>query len=173
MNGERKHSILARNSKEWVHCGFSAKFLANKEEETNNALEFGTECHVLAEAFVKQSLRIEDFDEKPVSIDELESTFMHYGEGWKHLPLAMRTSSSGRLIMKRSERERGRWYALVKKHPLCEHCLEERRRTPVEEVHHILLVNRDGTDAESNLMSLCRSCHNKIHIELGDRHPRE
>lgn len=80
MSEERKHSILAPSSKEWVHCGFSAKFLANKEEETNDASEFGTECHALAEAYIRKSLRIEDFDEKPVSIDELKSTFKHYGE---------------------------------------------------------------------------------------------
>lgn len=80
MSEERKHSILAPSSKEWVHCGFSAKFLANKEEETNDASEFGTECHALAEAYIKQSLKIDDFDEKPVSIDELKSTFNHYDE---------------------------------------------------------------------------------------------
>lgn len=61
----------------------------------------------------------------------------------------------------------------VKAHPLCERCLAEGRLTPVEEVHHILPVNRGGSNADSNLMSLCRSCHNKIHIELGDRHPSE
>ncbi len=61
----------------------------------------------------------------------------------------------------------------VAKHPLCERCLKEGRITPVEEVHHIIPVNRGGTNAESNLMSLCKSCHNKIHIELGDRHPHE
>ena len=61
----------------------------------------------------------------------------------------------------------------VKKHPLCERCLKEGRFTRVEEVHHILPVNRGGTNYESNLMSVCKSCHNKIHIELGDRHVRE
>lgn len=80
MSEERKHSILAPSSKEWVHCGFSAKFLANKEEETNDASEFGTECHALAEAYIKQSLKIDDFDEGPVSIDELKSSFRHYDE---------------------------------------------------------------------------------------------
>lgn len=80
MNEERKHSVLAPSSKEWVHCGFAAKFLANKEDETNDASEFGTECHALAEAYIKQSLKIEDFDEKPVSIDELKSTFKHYDD---------------------------------------------------------------------------------------------
>lgn len=57
----------------------------------------------------------------------------------------------------------------VKMNPLCERCLLEGRYTPVEEVHHIVPVNRGGTNDEDNLMSVCRSCHNKIHIELGDR----
>ena len=61
----------------------------------------------------------------------------------------------------------------IKLHPLCERCLKEGKFTPVEEVHHIIPVSRGGTNAESNLMSLCKSCHNKIHIELGDRHPHE
>jgi len=93
---------------------------------------------------------------------------------------------------KKSERERydkyerawdygkkygGKWKKIraryVKVHPLCERCLAEGRITPVEEVHHILPVNRGGTNDDGNLMSLCRSCHNKIHIELGDRHPSE
>ncbi len=56
-------------------------------------------------------------------------------------------------------------------HPLCERCLKEGRITPMEEVHHILPVNRGGGNEETNLMSLCRSCHEKVHIELGDRKP--
>jgi len=54
-------------------------------------------------------------------------------------------------------------------HPLCERCLAEGRMTPVEEVHHIIPVSKGGTHARDNLMSLCQSCHNKIHHELGDR----
>ena len=54
-------------------------------------------------------------------------------------------------------------------HPLCEKCLEEGRATLMEEVHHILPVSKGGTHDRSNLMSLCRSCHNKAHHELGDR----
>ena len=56
-------------------------------------------------------------------------------------------------------------------HPLCEMCLKEGRVTLMEEVHHILPVSRGGRHNKENLMSLCRSCHNKIHIKLGDRHP--
>ncbi|MBO6280730.1 MAG: HNH endonuclease [Bacilli bacterium] len=54
-------------------------------------------------------------------------------------------------------------------HPLCEECLKQGRLTPMEEVHHILPIDRGGTDDESNLMSLCHSCHEKIHVALGDR----
>ena len=55
-------------------------------------------------------------------------------------------------------------------HPLCEMCLKEGRFTPVDEVHHIKPVSQGGTHDESNLMSLCRSCHTKIHCnELHDR----
>ena len=54
-------------------------------------------------------------------------------------------------------------------HPLCECCLKEGRLTPVEEVHHILPVSQGGDHRDGNLMSLCQSCHTKIHRELGDR----
>ena len=54
-------------------------------------------------------------------------------------------------------------------HPLCEQCLKEGRYAPVEEVHHILPISKGGTHDEENLMSLCQSCHTRIHRELGDR----
>ena len=54
-------------------------------------------------------------------------------------------------------------------HPLCEMCLGEGRLTPVQEVHHILPVSQGGTHSMDNLMSLCQSCHTKIHLEMGDR----
>ena len=57
----------------------------------------------------------------------------------------------------------------VAEHPLCEMCLEQGKLTPVDEVHHVLPVSKGGTHARGNLMALCRSCHNKIHHELGDR----
>ena len=54
-------------------------------------------------------------------------------------------------------------------HPLCEMCLKEGRLTPVEEVHHIVPLSQGGTHRNDNLMSLCQSCHTKIHHDLGDR----
>lgn len=60
----------------------------------------------------------------------------------------------------------------VAAHPLCERCLKEGKLTPVEELHHILPVSQGGDHRESNLMSLCQSCHTKIHLEMGDRQIR-
>ena len=60
----------------------------------------------------------------------------------------------------------------AKAHPLCERCLSKGKYTPMEEVHHIIPVNRGGSNDDSNLMSLCRSCHEQMHIELGDRKPK-
>ena len=57
----------------------------------------------------------------------------------------------------------------AQEHPYCERCLAEGRMTPMQEVHHILPLNQGGTHDRSNLMSLCQSCHTKIHHELGDR----
>ena len=57
-------------------------------------------------------------------------------------------------------------------HPLCEMCLKEGRLTSVEEVHHIVPVSQGGTHDRGNLMSLCQSCHTKIHHEIGDRQIR-
>ena len=54
-------------------------------------------------------------------------------------------------------------------HPLCEQCEKDGRIVPAAEVHHILPVSKGGTHSRDNLMSLCRSCHNKIHIEMGER----
>ena len=38
-----------------------------------------------------------------------------------------------------------------------------------QEVHHILPISQGGTHDRSNLMSLCQSCHTKIHHDIGDR----
>lgn len=57
----------------------------------------------------------------------------------------------------------------VAEHPLCEMCLKNGRLTPVQEVHHIVPISQGGTHDRSNLMSLCQSCHTKLHHDLGDR----
>lgn len=57
----------------------------------------------------------------------------------------------------------------VAEHPLCELCFKDGRSILADEVHHILPVSKGGSHDRSNLMSLCKSCHTKIHITLGDR----
>ena len=77
-----------------------------------------------------------------------------------------RSSDVNRKYGRAWKRIRDRYAA---EHPLCEMCLKEGRLTPVQEVHHILPVSKGGTHARDNLMSLCQSCHTKIHHDLGDR----
>ena len=86
-----------------------------------------------------EAQRYERYDRDP-------ATKRRYGRAWKRI--------------------RDRYAA---EHPLCEMCLKEGRLTPVQEVHHILPVSKGGTHARDNLMSLCQSCHTKIHHDLGDR----
>ena len=50
----------------------------------------------------------------------------------------------------------------ISKHPLCERCLEIGFLTPAAEVHHIVDVSEGGGDDDTNLMSLCKSCHSSI-----------
>lgn len=64
---------------------------------------------------------------------------------------------------------RKRREAYARAHPFCERCFEEGRMTPLDEVHHILPVEEGGGDEDENLMSLCRSCHNKVHALRGER----
>lgn len=61
----------------------------------------------------------------------------------------------------------------VKEHPFCEQCFECGILVPVDEVHHKIPISKGGMHDRSNLMSLCRSCHNKIHLEMGDRQIRD
>jgi 5-methylcytosine-specific restriction protein A len=44
----------------------------------------------------------------------------------------------------------------ISEHPLCEECQKYGRLTPAEEVHHIIPLSKGGTNADSNLMSLCK-----------------
>lgn len=54
-------------------------------------------------------------------------------------------------------------------HPFCELCYEKGILVPVEEVHHKLPLAEGGTHDRGNLISLCKSCHSRIHAERGDR----
>ena len=57
----------------------------------------------------------------------------------------------------------------VKTHPFCEICYGKGILLPVEEVHHKKPLSEGGTHDRGNLISLCKSCHSRIHAERGDR----
>lgn len=54
-------------------------------------------------------------------------------------------------------------------HPFCELCFARGVIVPVEEVHHKHPLRDGGTHDPSNLISLCKSCHSRIHAKRGDR----
>lgn len=56
--------------------------------------------------------------------------------------------------------------AYISAHPYCERCYAEGRLVQATEVHHIKPVSEGGTNAYSNLRSLCHSCHEKTHTEM-------
>lgn len=57
----------------------------------------------------------------------------------------------------------------VSTHPYCELCFAKGIMKEVEEVHHKKPLSKGGTHDESNLISLCKSCHSKIHASDGSR----
>ena len=57
-------------------------------------------------------------------------------------------------------------------HPLCEECRKNGRYVTATEVHHILPLGHGGTNDYDNLMALCKSCHSRISVEMGDRFHR-
>ena len=59
--------------------------------------------------------------------------------------------------------------AQLHRQPLCERCMQEGRYVTATLVHHIKPLSEGGSHAPDNLMSLCDSCHGKIHSIRGDR----
>lgn len=57
----------------------------------------------------------------------------------------------------------------ISMHPYCEKCFQNGIFREVDEVHHIRPLVDGGTNEDDNLMSLCRSCHAKIHGDRRDR----
>ena len=48
-------------------------------------------------------------------------------------------------------------------HPLCERCAANGRYVKAVMVHHAKPITDGGTNDAENLMSLCASCHEKMH----------
>lgn len=54
--------------------------------------------------------------------------------------------------------------------PLCEQCEKDGRLTPATLVHHIKSLRDNGSLLDmDNLMSLCIKCHDKVHVQQGDK----
>jgi 5-methylcytosine-specific restriction protein A len=58
-----------------------------------------------------------------------------------------------------------RMVVLIRDNGLCQHCLKKEHITKADMVHHIVEVKVDWNKRLelSNLISLCNSCHNKVH----------
>lgn len=69
-----------------------------------------------------------------------------------------RGSAHARGYDKRWEKLRG---MILRNAPFCVDCEAVGRVTPATEVHHIVAKRDGGTDEESNLSALCKSCHSK------------
>jgi len=58
-------------------------------------------------------------------------------------------------------------------HPLCAECWNRHRRiTEATEVDHIVRLEDGGTDAETNLQSLCHDCHARKTARENGARPR-
>lgn len=57
-----------------------------------------------------------------------------------------------------------RWLAIsaryLRMHPTCAHC-----GRPSELVHHVVERADGGSDADENLLALCRPCHSRLHAK--------
>ena len=59
-------------------------------------------------------------------------------------------------------------YVLSRDNYTCQHCKGKTKDSKLE-VHHIIFRSENGSDEESNLITLCKTCHDKLHegkIEL-------
>lgn len=59
--------------------------------------------------------------------------------------------------------------AYIQAHSLCEHCQENGRVTPAQEVDHIIPLDKGGTHDEANLQALCKPCHSSKTAREDDR----
>ena len=73
------------------------------------------------------------------------------------------------------ERYDSRWKKVreiyIKSHMFCEECMKNGKLVKASLVHHKIPIEFGGEKYDfENLMSLCQSCHQKIHRQLGHRY---
>ena len=59
--------------------------------------------------------------------------------------------------------------AQLSAHPLCAECEKAGRLTPAQLVHHVIPLDKGGTNDPANLLSLCKACHSRLHGRDGSR----
>ena len=59
--------------------------------------------------------------------------------------------------------------AALAREPFCLECRKAGRITKATEVHHAVPLDHGGTNEDSNLIPLCKPCHSRITVEMGDR----
>ena len=74
--------------------------------------------------------------------------------GWKHDRRSRQARGYG------SAWEKARDAALTRDMHLCQPCQREGRATPAREVDHVIPKHKGGTNALTNLQSICTDCHN-------------
>lgn len=84
----------------------------------------------------------------------------------KHYNKFQRDPKSNKCYGRAWKRIRDRY---IKLHPLCEQCQTNGLLVAAEEVHHIRPLSKGGENETSNLMSLCKPCHSRITVVIGDR----
>lgn len=64
---------------------------------------------------------------------------------------------------------RKREYILKRDKYLCQECKKYGRNTEANVVHHLIEIEDDSSLklTNSNLQSVCKACHNKLHPEKG------
>lgn len=76
----QKHAKIFSPSKSslWLQCYLSTVFNDGQNNESNEAAEFGTECHELGSLQIVKALGISDYEGNAKSIEEAIKRFKHY-----------------------------------------------------------------------------------------------
>ena len=64
----------------WVKCPLATLLNQGDESFDSDAAIFGSECHELGQRLLEKALNITNYDEEPVSIEELKKKLTHYNE---------------------------------------------------------------------------------------------
>ena len=139
-----------------------------------------------AEDSIAKNYNIEKENNKPggANLKSLGASFLeknknHWGAVFiraplfceEHLHLQQRNYDRFKRKYKHRERYDSRWDKVrniyIKEHPLCEECLKNEIITNARIVHHKVPIEDGGAIYDyENLMSVCDSCHQKIHDRI-------